>query len=124
MSDQPTPAHPAPQSPPDPPGADQPSRLRLWPGTILVAVLWLARAWTGIGEFAMYKFFVGMLIVPLVVLVGVLVWWLLASRLRRFDRLLVVGAFVAVTAITMVSADVGFRRWENIQGMAAMLRGK
>ena len=65
--------------------------MRLWPGIALVAVFWLVRVWASIGEFAMYKFFVGMLIAPLVVLVGLVLWWLLASRLRWSDRLLVVG---------------------------------
>ena len=42
----------------------------------------------GIVEF---KFFVGLFIMPLVVLAGLLLWWLLASRLRWSDRWLVVG---------------------------------
>ena len=109
MSDQATQAHHEPQSEPDPPGAGLQTRLRLWPGIVLAAILWLVRIWTSIGEFAIYKFFVGMLIAPLVVLAGLALWWLLASRLRRSDRLLVVGAFLAVTAVTLVSADASFR---------------
>ena len=78
-------------------------------GIALLAVFWLVRGWASIGEFAMYKFFVSMLIAPSVVLLGLLLWWLLASRLRWYDRLLVVGTFVAVTTVTLVAADPSFR---------------
>ena len=57
----------------------------------------------------MYKFFVSVLIAPLVVMLGLLLWWLLASRLRWSDRWLVVGMFVAVTTVTLVVADRSFR---------------
>ena len=109
MSDQATQSHQDPKSQPDPAGASPQTRLRLWPGIVLVAVYWLVRIWASTGEFAMYKFFVGMLIAPLVVLAGLALWWLFASRLRWSDRLLVVGTFVAVTAVTMVAADASFR---------------
>ena len=115
MSDQAAQAHHDPQSQPNSPGAGPQTRLRLWPGVVLVAVFWLVRVWATTGEFALYKFFVGMLIAPLVVLAGLALWWLLASRLRWCDRLLVVGTFVAVTAVAMVSADASFR------GMALVL---
>jgi len=39
------------------------------------------RGWATIGEFAQYKFFIGLLIAPLVVLVGLLLWWLFAQPL-------------------------------------------
>jgi outer membrane protein assembly factor BamB len=81
----------------------------LWPGIALLAVFWLVRGWASIGEFAVYRFFVGRLIAPSVVLLGLLLWWLLASRLRWYDRLLVVGTFVAVTIATLVVADPSFR---------------
>ena len=109
MSDHVTPAPCDPQSQSDLPDASRHTRLRLWPGIALLAVFWLVRGWASIGEFATYKFFVGMLIAPLVVLLGLLLWWLLASRLRWFDRLLVVGTFVAVTTVTLVAADPSFR---------------
>ena len=109
MSDQPVQADNGRTCPTDPPCARPQARLRLWPGIALLAVLWLARLWASVGEFAMYKFFVGMLIVPLVVLAGLLLWWLLASRLCWPDRLLVAGTFLAVTAGTLVAADASFR---------------
>ena len=109
MSDHVTPAPRDPQSQADVPDAGRHARLRLWPGIALLAVFWLVRGWASIGEFATYKFVVGMLIAPLVVLLGLLLWWLLASHLRWFDRLLVVGVFVAVTTVTLVAADPSFR---------------
>ena len=108
MSDR-TQAHPNPESQPEPLRAAPPGGLRLWPGILLVVVLWLFRAWMSIGEFAPYKFFVGLLIAPLVVLAGIVLWWLLASRLRWSDRLLVLGTLAAVTAGTMLCADASFR---------------
>jgi outer membrane protein assembly factor BamB len=107
MSDEATQSRHAPQSQPIP--ASPHTRLRLWPGIVLVAVLWLVRVGASIGESAMIGFFVGMLIVPLVVLVGIVLWWLFASRLRWSDRLLVIGAFAAATAGTMAAADTSFR---------------
>ena len=109
MSDQTAQSHPNPQTRPDPPGASPQRGLRLWPGIVLVAVLWLVRVWASIGEFAMLNFFVGMLIAPLVVLAGIVLWWLFASRLRWPDRLLVVGTFAAVTVGTLVATDASFR---------------
>ena len=90
------------------PAAGTQKRLRLWPGIVLVAVLWLMRVGATATEFAPWKFLYGMLIGPLVVLVGLLLWWLFASRLRWSDRWLVVGTLVAVAAGTMVLADASF----------------
>ncbi len=117
MSEPTTQAQPNQPTPSIPISGTPPTRLRLWPGVVLVALLWAARAWTSIGEFAMYKFFIGMFITPLVVLVGLVLWWLFASRLRWSDRFLIVGTFVAVTAVTMFVAHESFR------GMALMMYG-
>ena len=109
MSDHVTPASGDPQSQADVPDVRRHTRLRLWPGIALLAVFWLVRGWASIGEFAAHNFFVGMFIAPLVVLLGLLLWWLLASRLRWFDRLLVVGTLAAVTTVMLVAADPSFR---------------
>ena len=88
MSDEYTQAYRSPQSQPEQPApAGKPAATvaRHRAGGHPLAV----RAWTWIGEPA-DKFFVGLLIAPLVVLVGLLLWWLLASRLRWSDRWLVV----------------------------------
>jgi outer membrane protein assembly factor BamB len=109
MSDEATQSRHDPQSRPDPLGAGPHTRLRLWPGVVLVAVLWLVRVLASIGESALLGFFVGMLIVPLVVLAGIVLWLLFASRLRWSDRLFVVGTLAAATAGTTVAADASFR---------------
>jgi outer membrane protein assembly factor BamB len=83
--------------------------LRMWPGVLLVAALWLVRAWSAIGEFAMYKFFVGLVIAPLVVLVALLIWWMFASRLRWSDRWLGLGTLIIVALISTIAADASFR---------------
>ena len=106
MSDQ---AIQTPSNPPArQPGSSQ-SRVRLWPGIVLVTVLLAARGWLSIGEFSPLKFFVGMLIVPLAVGAGLILWWLFASRLRWSDRLQVVGTLAAMTAVVMLAADSSFR---------------
>jgi outer membrane protein assembly factor BamB len=109
MSDQINRPNQVPQTPPKSLYVGLRPLLRLWPGIVLAALLWLMRGWATIGEFAQYKFFIGLLIAPLVVLAGLLLWWLFASRLRWSDRLLVVGTFAAVTASTMFLADPSFR---------------
>ena len=64
------------QSQPEPAGAAPSRSLRLWPGIVLVAVLWLVRAWASTGEPSYAKLIAGRLIVPLAVLAGVVLWWL------------------------------------------------
>jgi len=109
MSDATVQTHNDPQPQPDQPAAVGQSRLRLWPGIALLAIYWLVRAWATTGEFELYKFLYGMFIVPMVVMVGLLLWWLLASRIRWSDRWLVLGTFAAVIAGDMLFADPSFR---------------
>ena len=68
-------------------------RLRLWPGLVLVAVLWLARVVASMGEFSPGKFFFCMIIAPFAVLAGLQLWTLFASRMRWSDGILVFGTF-------------------------------
>ena len=73
--------------------------LRLWPALIFIAL-----QWTGllvprlVAPGTMYQFY-GMMLGPLVGTVGLLLWWLFASRIRWWDRLLGLVAFAAVAAI-------------------------
>src|SRR5438105_2289200 len=74
------------------------AKLRLWPGIVLVSILWLTRAWVSSGEGSPSKFFFGLVIAPMAVLAGLLLWWLFASRLRWSDRL-TVATILAVVAV-------------------------
>ena len=84
------------------------SSLRLWPGLLIVAALGLSRAWAIFGEPAPTKFFVGLIIAPLIVVLLLNLWWLFASRIRWSDRLQVVGAFLAVSVATVFIAGKNF----------------
>ena len=88
--------------------APPPQTLRLWPGVALVVVLWLFQIWAITGEASPTKFFFGMVITPFAVVCGLLLWWLFASRLPWFDRLLVAGTFLVVTTLTVVVSRTTF----------------
>lgn len=85
-----------------------PQRLRLWPGLILIAALWGIRIAASIGEFSPGRFFFSMVIAPIVVLAGVVLWTLFASRLRWSDSLVIVGAFAATSVGTILVAGKNF----------------
>jgi outer membrane protein assembly factor BamB len=70
--------------------------------------MWLAYGVSSIGEFAFLKFFIGQIITPLVVMLGTLLWWFFFSQLRRADRFLVAGTFVAVVVATLFVAYPDF----------------
>lgn len=96
------------QAQPQPAASADPTRLRLWPAIVLVALLWLIRAAVSIGEFSPGKFFFGLVITPMGVVAGLLLWTLFASRLPRLERLLIAGTFVAVTVATILIAGSNF----------------
>lgn len=103
------------ESPAEPVKSQSSFRLRLWPGVTLVAVLWLAQVIAKTGEPSPNKFMVGLLMIPFVVIIGLLLWTLFASRLRWSDRILIVGTFAAVTIATIaISGD-------NFPGMALVM---
>ncbi len=77
-------------------------RLRLWPGVLIVALLWVVRVLAGMGPGSPMQFFVGYLIAPLVALALLAVWWLLLSRLRWGDRLLVAAVFAAAAGAAVL----------------------
>lgn len=82
--------------------------IRLWPALVLVAVLWLARLFAMTGEPSPFKFFLGLIIIPFSVIASLLIWTLFASRMKWFDRLLIVGAFVVVTIATSLVSGINF----------------
>jgi hypothetical protein len=77
-------------------------RLRLWPGVVLIAVLWLLLTVPArlVPEDMMLLFY-SVFFAPMVITALLLVWWLFFSRLRWTDRLLGVFAFVAIGAATI-----------------------
>lgn len=91
------------------------SKLRLWPGIVLVAILWLVRAWVSSGEGSPFKFFFGLVIAPLAVVAGLLLWWLFASRLRWSERL------IGVVALAVVSVGTALIAGNNFPFMALIL---
>jgi outer membrane protein assembly factor BamB len=75
-------------------------RLRLWPGVVIVALLWLVSTLPGwLAPASMIQFY-GMFIGPMVAALAFVVWWLFASRLRWRDRFLVLLACAVVGAAT------------------------
>jgi outer membrane protein assembly factor BamB len=74
-------------------------RIRLWPALIFVVLQWLAlMAPRLLGAEPMIQFY-GLMLGPLIGTVGVLLWWLFASRIRWKERFLGVLAFVAIGAV-------------------------
>ena len=84
-------------------------QLRLWPGIALLAVFWLVRGWALMGEFATHKFLGRHVDRTAGRAAGTLALVAAGQPPAWFDRLLVVGTFVAVTAATLVVADPSFR---------------
>ena len=107
MSDQTTRTQQDPQSPTRPP-AGPPRGLRLWPGIVLVVAMWLVRGWASMGKRRRTNFSPACDRAA-VALLGVLLWWLFASRLRWSAGLLVAGTLVAVTVGTQFAAEPSVR---------------
>lgn len=83
-------------------------RLRLWPAIVLAALLGGARLYATTGEPAPSKFFFGLLITPMAVVGGLLLWTLFGSRLRWSERLIIVGSFAVVLAVTILVSGANF----------------
>jgi outer membrane protein assembly factor BamB len=82
--------------------------VRLWPGVVLVIALWALRIWGETGEASRAKFFIALLIAPLVTTAGLVLWWLFFSRARFSDRALIVGVFAALAAATVALCGENF----------------
>ncbi len=83
-------------------------RLRLWPGVLLVGALWGMRIFANLGEPSPRKFFLSLMITPMVVSALLCVWWLLLSRLRWADRGLVLLVLTAIAAGTVLVSRQSF----------------
>ena len=83
-------------------------RLRLWPGLVVVALMWAVRwsapLWAVNGK----QFFLAYMITPLVALGLTALWWVFASRIRWSDRFLVLGAIVVAAGATIAPPNRPF----------------
>jgi outer membrane protein assembly factor BamB len=83
-------------------------RLRLWPAVLIVALQWLAlRAPDWFAPGTPIQFW-GMMLGPLVGFLGILGWWLFASRIPWRQRFVGLAAFVAVGAVAYMFFDPTF----------------
>lgn len=85
-----------------------PNRLRLWPGVAIFALLAAVRGWASVGAGTPSQFFFGLILAPAAAVLLLMLWWLFASRLRWSDRLLVPGALVAISIVTIVVCGTDF----------------
>lgn len=82
--------------------------VRLWPAIAIVIALWAVRLWGHTGEASRAKFFFAFIITPLAATVGLLLWWLLFSRVRWSDRALIIGVFAALAAAAVAICGEDF----------------
>jgi outer membrane protein assembly factor BamB len=60
--------------------------LRLWPGVVMVVIMWAAILGPAILAPGTFAKFIGLISGPIVGLLGIAIWWLFASRLRWAER--------------------------------------
>jgi outer membrane protein assembly factor BamB len=85
-------------------------RLLLWPGVVIVLLLWLvSKVPSWIMPMTMVHYY-SMFFTPMVAAAAAVCWWLFFSRLRWTDRLLGAGAFLAfgVGAFFLATPNVRF----------------
>jgi outer membrane protein assembly factor BamB len=90
-------AAPAPTEAAVPPSAER--RLRLWPGVVIIALLWpviKVPGWIAPGTMMQFR---AMFMAPMAATALLMIWWLFASRLRWVDRGLGLLAFVGAAAL-------------------------
>jgi outer membrane protein assembly factor BamB len=85
-----------------------PPRPRLWPAVVLVVVQWLIITVPGLVAPLTRAHFMGWFLGPLVATLGLVLWWLFASRLRWVDRGLGVLVFAAAAAAAWLLCDPTF----------------
>src|SRR5262245_13822557 len=123
MSDTTFPLHPgatAAEAPAARPAA-LPRRPRLWPGVVIVALMWpliLVPGWVAPGTMTQ---FMAMFWGPLIAAGAVLAWWLFAGRVRWSDRLLVPLACAALAVAAHFLSEPSFRFMLIIYVLPAVL---
>ncbi len=90
-------------------------RLRLWPGVLIVGLMWLIQLGALLAPPNVRLFFFTKVIVPMVAAALVLLWWIFLSRIRWRDR-----TWILTALLLGVGATVLFNR-QNFPGMALIL---
>lgn len=96
-----------------------PRRLRLWPGVVILALMWagtLVPQYLDINPFYQFQ---AKFLAPMIGLVLVLLWWLFASRLRWTDRLLVPAAFAGAAVGAYLCLHPTFKMALTLYGLPA-----
>src|SRR5205807_3328660 len=83
-------------------------RLRLWPGLVIVLLMWLAMRGPGLLEIEPMSAFMIMFNAPLAAAAALALWWLFASRLPWRERFLILGAFITLGGYAYLSYDPSF----------------
>jgi outer membrane protein assembly factor BamB len=78
-----------------------PRKPRLWPGVLIVVLMWLAMTVPAALAHGTMIHFIGLFWSPMLATLAVLIWWLAASRLPWRDRWTGLAAFVAAVLVAM-----------------------
>jgi outer membrane protein assembly factor BamB len=83
---------------------------RIWPGVVLVVLQWLCIKVPGFIEPGTMVQFLAMFWGPMFFGLGIVLWWLFASRIRWRDSLLILLAFVVIggVATVLMERDIRF----------------
>ena len=79
---------------------DPVTKPRIWPALVILGLLGAARLWAITGDGSPTQFFVGLFLAPIAVLLLLILWWMLLSRVGLFDRLVVFGTLVGAILVT------------------------
>jgi outer membrane protein assembly factor BamB len=92
----------------------QPRPLRIWPALLLLALLGVAKASPYLAEELSFGLFMFAVNTPLIVGVGILLWWILASRATRRER------WLGPLAVILIGAASYWLMDPSIKGMGYM----
>ena len=81
---------------------------RLWPAIVLLALYWTVRLGVVLFDPSPALFMIAYMLAPLALTVGILGWWLFASRVPWIDRLLGTALFFAAGGVAIAVAGADF----------------
>jgi outer membrane protein assembly factor BamB len=82
---------------------------RLWPGVVLVALMWATMQIPGFIAPGSFTHFLCMFYAPMVTLLLLLGWWLFASRVPWADRFLCLAVLIVCSTVGTIVADPSIR---------------